>query len=154
MTKAKRKLYRRRAEETVRLYKFEDYTKSKKGFPYVLVCERTMPDLRDFAEKVWKKHGRTGWKLPEIKPWNGLCWHQKNRKFVGWSYSGTGVIKLAKRHRNKLVLLHELVHAMGYGTHGRGFVRKYGELLVEYGGLDEGYLAMSMGIFGIRLPAF
>lgn len=139
------------AEETHRLYSWEDRTKDKKGFPYVLVCERTMPDLQDFTDKVWESHGRAGWSKPIVKAWNGLCWRQRRKKFQGWSFSTGRDIKLAKRHRNKLVLIHEIVHAMGYDTHGRGFVRKYAELLVEFGGIDRAWLELSMGMFGIKL---
>lgn len=146
-----RVLARRRAEETNRLYKWEDRMRLTKQLPYTLTCERTMIDLKLFAEEVWEKHGRKGWKMPEIKAWNGLFWKQYDREFRGWSYQLGRTIKLAKRHRNRMVMLHEITHAIGHYTHGRGFVRKYAELLEEYAGLDPAWMELSMGMYGVKL---
>lgn len=140
----------READETARLYRWEDYTKTAKGFPYTLVCERTMIDLNLFAVDVWEKHGREGWYMPKIKAWNGLFWKQKNRKWQGWSFSLGRDIKLAKRHRNRLVVLHELTHAMGFWTHGRGFVRKYTGMIEYYTGIEPAWIDLSLGMFGIK----
>ena len=89
--------------------------------------------------------------MPSVKSWNGTYYVHRDRKFKGWSFAlGYSEIKLAKRHRSIQVLLHELVHTMGFGTHGRSFVKKYIELLVAYGGMEEGEIVIGMGMFGIQ----
>lgn len=142
-------LAHRRAEETKRLYRWEDYTRRAKQLPYTLTCERTMVDLNVFAAEVWEKHGRG--EVPKISAWNGLYWKQYNERFQGWSYQQGKEIKLAKRHRNRMVVLHEITHALGHYTHGRGYVKKYAQLLQEYAGLDPAWMELSMGMFKIKL---
>lgn len=152
MTKKQLRLRRKLGEETNRMYRWEDHTKRRgKVFPYTLTCERTMLDLKLFAEEVWEKHGRAGWSCPVLKSWNGLYWKQYNSEFRGWSYQFGREIRLAKRHRNRMVVLHEITHALGFYTHGRGFARRYAQLLVEYGGLDPAWIEVSMGMYGIQI---
>ena len=70
----------------------------------------------------------------------------------GWcSYAaGYQKIVLTRSQRTVAVLLHELVHTFGFGTHGKKFVRKYIELLVEYAGCNEGELRLALGLFNVN----
>jgi hypothetical protein len=139
--------------ETRRLYRYE--MTNIKHFPKALSKRRSMKYLRTKATEIWGKHGRNGIDVPDIKAWNGTTWSSIRQGMIGWSYSeGFKVIKLGRDYRTLHYLLHELVHCMGYNTHGRGFVKKYTELLVEYGGIDEGELVIGMGMFGIKVPAW
>lgn len=142
-----------KSEETWRLYKWESYTISFKHFPERLTKRRSMAYLRRLAHQIWAKHGRNGIATLDIKAWNSTYWMQEKKQWRGWSYSaGFKEMRLGRDYRTVQYLLHELTHCIGYASHGRGFLRKYGELLVEYGGVEEGWLALSMGMFGIKLP--
>lgn len=83
---------------------------------------RTKSSLTRMARLVWAKHGRAD--MP-----NGprITYHQK---CITACY-GRADIEIQYDHQSYSVLLHELVHAMGY-DHGPGFVRKYIGVLVEY----------------------
>lgn len=129
--------------ETRRLYQFEQvYMRDR-------VRRRSEAYLQRFARKVWAKHGRKGARVPVVKlrPDIDMSW------CIGFSLielSVSGKTRGGFQHNTVEVLLHELVHAIGYRTHGRGFVRKYIELLVEYAGFDEGELRLALGLFKIK----
>ncbi|MDP3939801.1 MAG: hypothetical protein Q8R92_16915 [Deltaproteobacteria bacterium] len=133
-----------RGVETRRLYKFERMFMQDNAFR-----PRPLKDLRAIAANVWSKHGRKGLPCPSV----GFTRRVKYSYCVGFSK-----IRITRRadtheglrHDTIDVLLHELVHAMGYGTHGRGFVRKYVDLLVEYAGCEEGELRLGMAMFNIK----
>lgn len=130
--------------ETRRLYRFENQFSRK--LPYECRRDRPITELRLIAQTVWRKWGRKGAKCPEIK-----C-HHGYRMTGGWySYAlGYSEIYLSRSQRNVMVLLHELTHTMGHGTHGKGFVEKYIRLLVEYGWCDEGELRMGLALYNIK----
>lgn len=135
----------RRAVETRRLYRFEEiFAESSLG----KVCrERSLPFLRRLLREVWAKHGRARLSPPDLSFGPGTPHGKGFASFAeGYSY-----IELKEGHRNVLVLLHELTHTLGYGApHGAGFVRKYIELLVEYGGCSEGELILGAGLFKLN----
>lgn len=139
--------------DTYRLYKWESAVIKNHVLPDSLTRRRSMSELRKFAHKVWSKHGRNGIEKLDIKAWNETYWHVGKEKWRGWSYSaGFKEMRLGRDFRTLQYVLHELTHCIGYQWHGRAFVRKYAELLIEYGGVDEGWLVLSMGMFGIRVP--
>jgi hypothetical protein len=118
----------RRAVETRRLYHFEVI-----ALPAISrsACANVpMPELRRFAERVWRAESKRA--MPRVVAGNG---DRPNPDSVWYSYCTwpkRDLIVLARHQRNRSVVLHELVHALGFGTHGRGFVRKYFDLLAKY----------------------
>ena len=134
-----------RGVETRRLYKFEHIfaTERLKG-----ACRRrSLRFLRALLLSVWGKHGRRGLRPPDLTFGPGTP-HGKD--LVSFA-NGYHHIELVEGQRSVLVLLHELTHTLGYGNpHGPGFVRKYLNLLVEYGGCDEGELSLAAGLFNLN----
>ncbi len=139
----------RRAVETRRLYRFEAVFLHPQFKPHIN-RPRSLQYLRRLARRVWDKHGRKGIGVPRIRVMDGLEWSY----CVGYSDIVLATATRTRHHHPHdtiEVLLHELTHAMGYGTHGKGFVRKYVALLVEYGGCDEGELQLALASFGIKI---
>lgn len=138
----------RRRTETRRLYQFEATFLHPVNKPYINK-PRSLRYLNALTARVWEKHGRKGLPPPSVDIADGAEWSTCQ----GYSHI---VLATAKRTRHNLphdnieVLLHELTHAMGYGTHGPGFVRKYLQLLVEYGRCDEGELRLAMTLFRLK----
>ncbi len=135
--------------ETRRLYKFEHVFIRTTMVPPRALQHRSQAYLQRFARTVWAKHGRKNVRVPVIKlrPDLDHSW------CVGFSLielSTSGKARGGFMHNTIDVLLHELTHAIGYRTHGTGFVRKYVELLVEYAGFDEGELRLALGLFKIK----
>lgn len=124
--------------ETRRLYKFETLFECSR----FAKATRTEEYLRKLADKVWSRHGRKRVRAPDVRVVHGL----------DYSYcKGFSEIRLMREcHSCVEVLLHEITHALGYRTHGRGFVRKYVQLLSEYGKCEEGKLLLGMSLFGIK----
>ncbi len=98
--------------------------------------ERPIESLRRLARRVWKAEAQPGRKFPSIKTGDGC------KVRGGWtSYCmGYTQIVLARRHRDILVLLHELTHALGPCVHGSKFVKLYFYLLRKYARFDESFL--------------
>lgn len=105
---------------TRRLYNFEEVF--FRGKPTL-----KMATLRKLAVRVWKDEGRDIAKLPRISGGKGVRYNGRY-----YSYCDGEDIVLVRNERRKFVLLHELVHAMGYDYHNRPFTRKYLELLNKY----------------------
>ena len=129
--------------ETRRLYQFEQIHMRDR------VHRRSGAWLQRLAAKVWAKHGRKNSRVPTVRLRDDIdmSW------CIGFTLielSTSGKARGGFKHDTVEVLLHELVHAIGYRTHGRGFVRKYIELLVEYAGFDEGELRLAFGLFNIK----
>lgn len=123
--------------ETRRLYRFE------RLFEVSLFAnkERNIATLNKLCARVWAKHGRRNVRTPVVAL----------DETIDTSFNrGYREIKLAKHQVSVDVLLHEITHALGYCTHGRSFVRKYIQLLVEYGRCDEGKLIFAMSMFGVK----
>jgi hypothetical protein len=135
--------------ETRRLYQFEQVFMRRSVVPKGAIKYRSQRYLQEFASKVWAKHGRKGQRVPliRLRADIDMSW------CIGFSLielSISGKARGGFKHNTIDVLLHELTHAIGYSTHGRGFVRKYVELLVEYAGFDEGELRLALGLFNIK----
>lgn len=126
--------------ETRRQYKFETLFECSR----FARAPRTESYLRTLCTRVWSKHGRKNVGVPDVRVVPQLP----------FSYCrGFSEIKLTVSlgHNSIEGLLHELVHAMGYSTHGRGFARRYVALLSEYGRCEEGKLLLAMSMFGIKV---
>jgi hypothetical protein len=84
-----------------------------------------MSELKAVAEQVWAKYGK-GKPMPRIAAGPGTPHGTKL-----YSYSQGGYIQLARSQRNLLVLVHELIHEMGYDEHDAGFIKKYLPILAD-----------------------
>lgn len=134
--------------ETRRLYLFEQVI-DRLGFPAYLTRVRSEKYLRALAAKVWGKHGRSRVRVPSVDVIDG--------EPISYCLGYTKIVLATKKntrsnlpHNNIEVLLHELTHAIGYTPHAKGFVRKYIQLLVEYGRCEEGKLLLAMSMFKIK----
>lgn len=115
-----------RASDTRWLYRIED---GSFRFNRHANRERSMDYLRRLAARVWTREApnRT---LPSILSIDGgVSWCQ-----------GYSKIRLCRGHRNILVLLHELTHALGPCVHGPRFVKLYFRLLNQYAGYARPFL--------------
>lgn len=149
MNKKRKRISHKRKVETRRLYKFEAIflRPDLAGF---VNRPHSIKFLRELAEKVWAKHGPKHRKIPSIVINETADWSW----CIGFSEIELAIAKNTRNHfpHNTIeVLLHELVHALGYGTHGKNFVKKYIQLLVEYGKLNEGELLMGLNMFNIKI---
>lgn len=125
MKKAKELAKRRR--DTRRLYKFEaEWFRGEPSLP--------MNVLQELAHDIWKEAGHTGhYHGDKVKPMPAVV-AGKGTKYNGryYSYCDGERIVLARNERKKFVLIHEMVHALGYDDHDEEFVDKYFELLDYY----------------------
>lgn len=107
--------------------------------PYRLLNARSFAYLEELLQRVWKEEG-SPWQCPELRKTRGTM-----------SYSlGSTFIYLLPKHYCKNVLLHEITHALGYKAHGPGFVSRYIELLVKYGGADRGKLVTFAHLMNVK----
>lgn len=138
----------RRAVDTRRLYRFENLFMPDVLKPGVK-SSKSADYLQGVADTVWVKHGRNKMNPPKIQlvdePGHSWCLGYSDIFLTRNPQKGEGT-----PHDTVCVLLHELTHAMGYSTHGKGFVNKYIELLVEYGGCSEDELRLGLTLFNIR----
>ncbi len=133
----------RQGVETRRLYRFESLTIAYSKYANK---PRSLPFLRHLAQLVWITHGRHGNRCPVIEFGEGTPFGADRASYCeGYRY-----INLCEGQRDVAVLLHELTHARGHGTHGPGFVRRYFILLSEYGRCDYTLLMLDAARFGIR----
>ena len=105
---------------TRRLYKFEkEYFWGEPCLP--------MKYLQELAQKIWESEGKEE-PLPRVVSGKGT-------KYSGryFSYFYGEKIELARSERKKFVLIHEMVHALGYDKHDSEFACKYFELLDQFG---------------------
>lgn len=121
------KVRNRRAAETRRLYSFEVERLKDPSLNRI----RRIEPLRVFAERVWlSEKPRNCSRIPQIVAGDG---YYQSGRYLSYC-EGRWRIVLARHERNRLVLLHELIHALGYGTHGVRFRRRYLSVLKRYGG--------------------
>lgn len=85
-----------------------------------------MDTLRRLTRRIWKDAGRTD-PLPKVIAGRGTLYHGRL-----YSYYEDGLIVLARNQRQSFVLIHELVHALGYDDHDAPFQRRYRDLLRRY----------------------
>lgn len=123
----------RRARATRWLYRVE-----ATAFKYNSYANepRSINFLRTLAARVWKAEAPKGKRMPTIKATNGLRYGGVYTSFcIGFTH-----IELARHHRNILVLLHELTHALGPCQHGPRFVQRYFPLLWKYANYNRFFL--------------
>ena len=139
------KSQRKRTLDTRRLYKFEK--EWFRGEPNL-----SIKVLQELAYDIWKEAGYTGhYHGDEVKPMPTVV-AGKGTKYNGryYSYCDGERVELARSERKKFVLIHEMVHALGYDDHDEDFVDKYFELLDHYKVCDRRTL-LQIGVeYGIR----
>ena len=123
----------RRARDTRAVYRLEDILR-------VGARREPIAALRALAGRVWRDYisehsltkfsgrRRPGNRCPTVIAGDGIRWQGE------WcSYClGRSKIVLARHHRDRIVLLHELTHALGPVTHGKRFQNLFAELLARY----------------------
>lgn len=132
----------RNASDTRFLYRLEDTTLRYNSYAN---ADRSMKFLRDLADKVWAAEAPAGRRKPTITADDGVLHGGRAMSYC----LGFTEIVLARSQRNVLVLLHELVHALGPIIHGPKFIRLYFKLLQKYAGYSRfflQYLAADRGI--------
>lgn len=139
------KSQRKRTLDTRRLYKFEkEWFRGEPNLP--------MKALQELAYDIWKEAGYTGYYHGDkVRPMPTVV-AGKGTRYNGryYSYCDGERVELARNERKKFVLIHEMVHALGYGDHDEAFVDKYFELLDHYKVCDRRTL-LQVGIeYGIR----
>lgn len=112
---------------TRRLYKFE----SEFFRGNFLNRPRSIVVLRLLAAKIWRAHSIRGQVMPRIVCGRGVLYNGSLYSY----YQEDDKIVLARNQRTIPILLHELVHALGYDDHDRMFVDAYFRLLREYASL-------------------
>lgn len=132
----------RRAVETRRLYRFEDLAQT---FPRYALREYSLAFFRRLARKIWDAHGPWNKSLPQIDFGAGTPFGKQRVSYC--DYDDGRRIELAPGQRNLVVFIHEITHALGFGTHGKGFVRRYFKLLAKYAKCDEDALLFEAAQF-------
>lgn len=135
----------KRTLDTRRLYKFEkEWFRGEPNLP--------MKALQELANDIWKEAGYTGhYYGDKVKPMPAVV-AGKGTKYNGryYSYCDGERVELARSERKKFVLIHEMVHALGYDDHDEDFVDKYFELLDYYKVCDRRTL-LQIGVeYGLR----
>lgn len=118
---------------TRRLYKLESILYKDKNFRDITKQESEIV-LRTFAKRIWATQKCKN-KFPEIRFGKGIA-HGTDK----YSWCDGSTIELAPRQRDKLTLIHELVHAMGYDYHNEPFVTKQLLLLIRYTPINKDLL--------------
>ena len=117
----------RRMVDTRRLYAWEG---NCQAWPDSFLADTPIKTLRRFARKVWiecaplNKQGR----MPAVVAGRGTPHGGMLTSYC----LGFNRIVLARQHRSKDIVLHELVHALGPITHGERFAKVYMRLLERY----------------------
>ena len=125
----------RRSAETRWLYGVEAAALGHNKFAWQ---DRPMNYLRGLAQRIWKTEAPKGRRFPAIRAGRGC----PSGRYLTSYCLGFTEIELARHHRNVLVLIHELTHALGPCIHGRAFVRLYFRLLHKYAGYNRWFLQM------------
>lgn len=113
---------------TRRLYKFE--AEFFRG--HVLNKSVPMIDLRRLARQIWLDLDQPIKTLPKIRAGRGTLYNGSLYSY----YQEDGGIVLARNQRTIPILIHELVHALGFDDHNRNFVDAYFILLRKWANLD------------------
>lgn len=87
-----------------------------------------MSELRSLGERIWRENSPWKARCPRIIAGKGM------RHCGTWiSYcEGRHKIVMARHERNRIILIHEMAHALTNWLHGVGFQNKYAELLARY----------------------
>ena len=130
-----------KSSDTRWLYRVEDELFKHNGYANAI---RPMAFLRRVAKRIWRAVA-SGRPLPRIVAGRGTWSYDRLASYC----EGRSRIVLARDHRNVLVLLHELVHALGPCLHGPKFIRVYFPLLQRYAGYSRWFLQAVAGARGV-----
>lgn len=130
------------------------YFESHYKFPVYASRRRSLIYLQQFVNTVWAEHGRARVNPPAV--FAGM-WGTVKRGNSHCFYSecdGYSKIALSSEQQNIQITLHELTHALGYGSisnpHTRAFVGKYFLLLEQYAECNLAELVHASGMFNIK----
>lgn len=115
----------RQMVNTRRLYKLETSLYDNKVFNQ-LTKQRSLKFLRELTEFIWHKE-RFARDVPEVRFGNG---YRYGKLACSWCDGIT--VELIETQQDVLTLIHELVHALGYGDHDELFVEMEVYLLMKY----------------------
>jgi hypothetical protein len=101
---------------------------------------RTRKELQALLHRVWKKYGRRD--MPDGPD-------LEFQKGPGSECIGRKTIIMIPEQQNYSILLHEIVHALGY-EHGPAFMHKFINLMCEYGGCDRDMLMLQATMLGVK----
>ena len=85
-----------------------------------------MAELRKLGRRIWTKHSPWKARCPEIVAGKGMRFHDGS--YISYC-EGRNRIVLTRQDRNRVILIHEMSHALTHWRHGIGFQNKYAELL-------------------------
>jgi hypothetical protein len=136
---------------TRRLYKFEGEFFNLLPYRYMTV-QMNLTTLRNIAKILWNGENTTWFSIPEVRFGKGLYHGTARGKKYYYSWCDRQTIELAPTQRDILTLIHEMVHALGYGYHDTKFVGKYIEMLVKYAGVPKKELIQGMQHYKVALP--
>ena len=115
-----------RALETRRIYRFEgDYFRRS-----LFSKSLKMQYLRSEAIYIWRRM-KFNKEMPNIKAGKGVI---NNGYWYSYYQEDVGIV-LSRSQRNIITLVHELVHALGYGEHDHRFTKQYFKVLEKCYGL-------------------
>ena len=86
-------------------------------------------ELRCLGQRIWKWHSPYKAKCPQIVAGSGMRFHDGSR--ISFC-EGRSRIELTRHDRNKIILIHEMAHALTGWRHGIAFQNKYAELLATW----------------------
>ena len=137
---------------TRRLYRFENDFFSVPKYRW-LVKQLPIRTLQQIGHMIWENESPYSRKqLPEIRFGNGMYHTQARGSKYYYSWCDGYTIELAPTQRDLLTLIHEMVHALGYGYHDSQFVNQYIYLLVKYGKMNKKDLITGLQDFKVALP--
>lgn len=128
---------------TRRLYRYE--------FDYIHIRspEIHMRTLRALGRRIWVGERRSLDLMPSIVAGDGI---QVEGYHAASFYDTTfNRIVLARHHRTRTILAHEMTHALGYDNHDERFIRKYFALLANYCNFSAAGLVSGAEYYGIQL---
>ncbi len=132
--------------ETKRLYRFEEQAKCLAP----VRKQRTLHQLQAWLNYVWKNSGYDyAGNIPKLKFGKGL----KGKTGYMSFYQADGprsYIELAPGQHDRLTLLHELLHHIGYPFHNEEFLLAEIDFLNRYCDLDFYTMADEAEKFGLR----
>lgn len=121
----------RRMVQTRRLYDLETKLYDEPQFK-VLSKQRSYRTLSKLVKNIWKNE-RVPFPLPTFAFGTGIV--EGNHEY-SWCSGDGSYIEMAPNSRDYLTVIHELVHAMGFGYHDEDFLTMHVYLLCKYTPVD------------------
>lgn len=120
----------KRMIDSRRLYRLESDLYGHHPFEPI-TKQLSIDTLRRLGRFIWKQE-RSKQNPPVIKFGKGVM---HAGEYYSWCDGDT--IELAPTQRDKLTLIHELVHALGYDDHDERFIKRYRKLLKKYAPVES-----------------